>query len=72
MTESEGEEGAEQSTAEPTRQQQLQRALVTTAKSRVPGAPGQVGIPQLSKAVKKELQILLVFGKGPLITMAYK
>ena len=58
VTESEGEEDAEQSAAEPTLQQQLQRALVTAAKSRVPGAPGQVGRPQLSKAVKGELQNL--------------
>ena len=72
VTESEGEEDAEQSAAEPTLQQQLQRALVTAAKSRVPGAPGQMGKPQLSKAVKKELQNLSVSGQGPLTTMPYK
>ena len=48
VTESEGEEDAEQSAAEPTLQQQLQRVLVTAAKSRMPDAPGQVGRPQLS------------------------
>ena len=58
-TEIEGEEDAEQPVAEPTR-----RALVTAAKSRVPGAPGQVGRPQLSKAAKKELQNLSVSGRG--------
>ena len=58
VTESEGEGDAGQSAAEPNLQQQLQRALVTAAKSRVPGAPGQVGRSQLSKAVKKELQNL--------------
>ena len=59
VTGSEGERDAEQSAAEPNlQQQQLQRALVTAAKSRVPGAPGQVGRPQLSKAVKGELQNL--------------
>ena len=49
VTESEGEEDAEQSAAEPTLQQQLQRALVTAAKSRVAGAPGQVGRPNFQR-----------------------
>ena len=39
MTESEGEEDAERFATELIPQQQLQRALVTAAKSRVPGAP---------------------------------
>ena len=55
VTESEGEEDVEQSAAEPTLQQQLQRAVATGAKSRVPGAPGQVGRPQLSKAASSFL-----------------
>ena len=38
VTESEGEEDVEQSAAEPTLQQLLQRAVATGAKSRVPGA----------------------------------
>ena len=61
VTESQGEEDVEQSAAELTLQQQLQRALA-----------GQVGRSQLSKAVKKELQNLPVSGKGPFTTMAYK
>ena len=58
-TEIEGDEDAEQPVAEPTR-----RALVTAAKSRVPGAPGQVGRPQLSKAAKKGTAQLSCFWAG--------
>ena len=50
--ESEGEEDAEQCAAEPALLQQLQHALVTAAKSHVPGAPAQVGRLKLSDAVK--------------------
>ena len=63
---------ARQSAAEPTLQQQLQCALVKAAQSRKPGAPGQMGKPQLSKTVKKELKNLSVSGQGPLTTMSYK
>ena len=73
VSESEGEDDAEQFAAEPTPKQQLQRAPVTEAKSRVPGAPGRVGRPKLSKTVKKELLNFPVSGKeGPLTTKAYK
>ena len=54
VPEGEGEEDVEQSAAEPTLQQSV--AVATGAKSRVPGAPGQVGRPQLSKAVSSFLR----------------
>ena len=64
VIESEGEEDAEQSSAEPTLQQQLKRAPVTAAKSRVPGAPEQAGRPQLSKPVKRNYNTFLFLGRG--------